>query len=496
MVRYRSAVYSAVLGMPLALTDSAVAHPPSAGAPPAATGQPTPAASEPSADAAAPRPSFKPLPFEEDWSAFDPTSGDDVWDPIKHIHLSDEGDVWASFGGEFRLRAESWHSFGFLDADGRDDTFLLGRALLHADVHFGESVRFFVEGESALATDRDLPGGRRTLDIDTLDLQNAFADLVFTFDADTTLTARVGRQELMFGKQRLVSPLPWSNSQRSWDAARAIVTADRWRIDAWVSRFAAVDKYEFNDWDLGPDFHGVYATTTLGGKHPLTLDGYWLYLDDDIATFAGVTDDEQRHTVGARLGGPISDTGFDVDVEFSYQFGELGSADIRAWMAAAELGYTFSTSTLKPRLHLGFDYASGDDDPGDGDINTFNQLFPLGHAYFGQMDVVGRQNIIDASGGLSLRPTSTVTVRASAHFFWRASEDDALFNAGGAVVRPAGASDAREVGQEIDFRVAWKADRHMTIEAGYSHFFAGDFIEDTGPDDDIDWFYLQATYRF
>lgn len=49
---------------------------------------------------------------------------------------------------------------------------------------------------------------------------------------------------------------------------------------------------------------------------------------------------------------------------------------IHAWMAAADAGYTFETCSWTPRLGIGFDYGSGDDDPNDGTHDTFNQLYP------------------------------------------------------------------------------------------------------------------------
>ena len=58
-------------------------------------------------------------------------------------------------------------------------------------------------------------------------------------------------------------------------------------------------------------------------------------------------------------------------------------------MAASELGYTFFDAPTSPRLHVGFDYASGDDGRSDR-VGTFNQLFPLGHAYFGHIDTIAR----------------------------------------------------------------------------------------------------------
>ena len=38
--------------------------------------------------------------------------------------------------------------------------------------------------------------------------------------------------------------------------------------------------------------------------------------------------------------------------------------------------------------------------------------------------------------------------------------------------------------------------RYAQIEAGYSHFFAGDYLRATGPSDDADFGYIQATINF
>lgn len=441
------------------------------------------------------RPGFKTLRFEEDWSGFVPDVDGDFWDPAKRLELSEDGDVWASFGGEFRLRVESWNNFGF--ANSNDDTFLLGRVLLHSDVHVGKNLRFFVEGISALSTDRDLPGGRSPLYVNELDLQNAFADIIFPTEEGPTFTVRVGRQQFLFGKQRLVSPLPWANSKRTWDAARLIVTLEDWRIDAFYSRFVATQKYEFDDWRAGADFYGAYAAGKIDlGENRFDLDLYALGLARDNVAFNGTAGDEERITLGARFGGVIDGTGLDFDLEGAYQLGEVGRGDVSAYAIAAVLGYTIPDTDLAPRFHIGFDYASGDNNPGDADVETFNQLFPLGHAYLGYVDVVGRQNIIDLSGGFSIKPVDGLTLKINGHLFWRASTDDALYNAGGGVVRAGNLSNESEVGQEIDLVATYRLDRHLVLEAGYSHFFAGDFIEDSGPGEDIDWVYLQATYTF
>ncbi len=446
------------------------------------------------------RPSYKFLRYAEDWSNFDPEAvpeGEgEFWDQIKHVKLNDDGSFWASFGGSARLRAESWDNFGF--AEPNDDTFLLGRVLAHADIHAGENVRVFVEGKTAfMPGDRDLPGGRRTLDVDTAAVQQAFVDVRIPGGDDLTFTARVGRQEFLFGKQRLVSPLPWANTLRSWDAARVIAKFDRWQLDGFYSRFVPVQQYQFNDWQPGQDFYGVYAAGKVGDEEkPFDLDLYVLGLSKEMAAFNGTAGEEDRITVGARFAGKIPDSAFDFDVEAAYQFGDVGSADIAAYMFASQLGYTFTLADVKPRVFVGFDYASGDDSPGDSEVETFNQLYPLGHAYNGYMDFIGRQNIVDLSAGVSFKPCDNTTVKLAGHWFWRASSDDALYNAGGGVLRAGSLGSEEEVGQEIDAVVTHKLNRHTTIEGGYSHFFAGDFLEESGTAEDVDWLYFQISYIF
>ena len=216
---------------------------------------------------------------------------------------------------------------------------------------------------------------------------------------------------------------------------------------------------------------------------------------DDSITFNGTMGQEDRYTLGGRVWGNIADTGLDFDLEGAYQFGELGSADISAFMIATEVGYRFENWSGTPRLHVGAGYASGDDTAG-GDVETFNHLFPLGHAYLGYIDTVGRQNAIDLNAGLTVKPLKKLTVRLTGHLFWRADTDDALYDAGGAVVRAGALGNDREIGSEIDLVLKYAFDRHLSTQLGYSYFFAGDFINQSGADDDIGFFHMTVQFKF
>lgn len=444
------------------------------------------------------RPAYKLLRYQEDWSVLagrDTSQTGDPFDPIKYVPLSDDGEVWASFGGHARVRVENWTHFNFAAVDEDNDTFTLYRMTLHGDLHVGKDLRVFAEGLTAQSTERELQGGRRTIDVDSLELMQAFVDYRLPLCDEVSVTLRGGRQALLFGNQRLVSPLPWTNTFREWDGFSGIVQFNGWSATAFYTQFAPVQKYDFNDPDAQTEFFGLYAT----GKLPLnghSADLYWLGLDrDDPVTFNGTTGNEERHTFGARLWGKLGQTAFDYETEAAYQLGEVGDGDVSAYMFAGELGYKFGDWFASPRVHLGLDYASGDDGAG-GDVETFNQLFPLGHAYLGYIDTVGRQNIIDVTPGLTLNPTDKLLVKLVGHLFWRAETSDALYNAAGGVVRAGALDNSREVGQELDLLLRYQFDRHFSGEFGYNHFFPGDFLQQSGPAGHIDFVYLMLQYTF
>ena len=220
--------------------------------------------------------------------------------PLRHGALGRQGAVWVGFGAQLRTRVESWRSFGFDAAPDRNDEFVLYRVLLSADLHVGKRLRGFVEAKSALLTDRNLPGGRRPVDADDIDIQNAYLELSLA-PAAVGITVRAGRQELLFGKQRLVSPLDWANTRRTFDGARGTATFQGMTLDWFFVRPVLVVKSGFNRWDRRTEFFGLHAARKPG-RVP-GLEGYWFMLRREAATFNGTAGPERRHTFGARLAG-------------------------------------------------------------------------------------------------------------------------------------------------------------------------------------------------
>lgn len=476
---------------------------------PVATTQPVstaPSSAEPAGKTAAaspkplPGPKYAPLRFNDDFSYLEGEPGSyrkDWFDPIKHIRLDD---LTLRLGGEARGRLESVTRKRYGAEDPTNDTFFLHHYLAHVNAEYRQLVRVYFEGTTAFAEDVDRTAMPNPTD--RWDVHQMFFDVRFLGE-EIPLALRIGRQELLYGAQRLVSPLGWANVYRTWDGAKLFWTSKDLDIDAFYTRPVIVDPKGMNRCDSDQDFYGVYATYKGIPRHGIDL--YYLGLRNrgDVANanvpVADNRGDLSLNTHGVRFFGK-TDVGphvWDYDTELAGQWGRMAGDTIQAWMWAAETGYTFSDLPWTPRIGVGIDYASGDHDPTDGFHGTFNQMFPLGHAYLGYLDQVGRQNIWAQNIQLSAKPLDNVTTQLLYHTFWLDKVEDALYNAGGGPVRRTitGAAGA-EVGHELDLTVNWQVDPHLSVLFGYSHMWAGDFLQDTGTSEDPDLFYVMWTYRF
>ncbi len=441
-------------------------------------------------------PPYRNLRYEEDWSVLREGSRHDLWNPLKFIPLNQAGSAYLSVGGEARARTEFWSDFGFGSANAPpQDGFALMRLRAHTDWHLGPRLRLFIEAKSALAAGRELPGGNRTADVDSIDLQNVILDLNLGETGSGELTLRLGRQEMLFGKQRLISPANWANTRpRVFDGVRGTWSSDLWALDAFWTRRVEIKKYGFNQHDPDTDFFGLYLTAGLPAAGT-KLDLYWLGLERERIQLAGILAQERRHTIGARLNGQLPLGSLDYDLETAYQAGRHGSRDIVAWMVASQLGNQFG-GALAARVYLGFDYASGDRNQDDDEINTFDPLFRTNHAFLGQVDAIGRLNIIDLSQGATFKVAPKLGFKIETHFFWRVSRQDALYSAGGAPLRDPRLSSARWVGSEVDLVTTYSINRHTTAGFGLGHFFPGAFLEQSGTAEPTDFGYLVLQYTF
>jgi len=390
---------------------------------------------------------------------------------------------------------------------------------------------------------------------DNLDLHEGYLELNQLFArraGDGALTMRLGRQELSYGDQRLVSPLDWANVARAWDAARLIWMPPGGAKGLRIDVFGSVIRDTASSATGGPvltadtgisgsgvdqiddkqEFHGIYATygfqplpdwkhkgwqasevTPILRRHSVDIYGFYRRLADDNLFFSedGSEGIVKEFTTGMLLkGGAL---GFDYSGEGVYQGGRYAGDAINAFGVAVTAGYNVPPPLLdgaELRAGVEYDYGSGDSDPTDGKRETFDPIYPFAHNFHGSADLFSWKNGQDlmVKGTVELprwEDVNPIWFEAQYHWFWLAGERDGWFNAGLGQIRrdPAGDS-GRFVGNELDLHlkytlvdlsapVAAAPGRHRVwIWLGYTRFFPGEFVEETGDSPDRDFVYAQV----
>src|SRR5258708_29536899 len=171
------------------------------------------------------------------------------------------------------------------------------------------------------------------------------------------------------------------------------------------------------------------------------LDVYYLGLARHAARFEQGTASEKRHPVGARVGhrgvGAYA-------AEAMFQAGRFGSGDIRASRFVIEGSHLVADAGWSPRSGLVLDVASGDKNPADPNLETFNALFQSG-TYSGRAQLLGPSNSIRFEPTVTFAPARQVRVSAGWGFYWRQSVYDALYSISGQVIVPSnGVTDPYE----------------------------------------------------
>jgi hypothetical protein len=440
-------------------------------------------------------PPLTPLRYDEDYSYLaDPNARSGAWwEPLKYIPLNETGDNYLTLGGEIRLRFEGYENNNWGQEPAPDDDYFWYRALPTVDLHLGQHVRLFGELIGAWAEGKQPI--ETPVDETDVDLLQGFADISVPLgDEDTSLTLRPGRQLLSYGAERLIGTRYGPNVPRAFDAIKTFVDVGGWRIDGFYARPVEPGLDDFDD-ESHDDLStwAFYGTVDLPVGVEPSLDLYYIGYDNNAAAFNQGMGSERRHTVGARIFGRAQ--AWDWDWEAMYQFGEFGNGDISAWSVASSTGYTFADIPLSPRLGLKANIISGDNDPGDADLQTFNPLFPKGK-YFGELSLLGPENLINLHPTLDVQLGDGWSLGGAAVLYWRESTDDGVYDVGGNLVRDDGGSDERFVGTQAEVVLSYEHSRNLNGMISYSQFHPDAFIEDTGSSKTVHFLAAELQLQF
>ena len=382
---------------------------------------------------------------------------------------------WLQVGGLDRARFE-----GFLDrnfAHRANDVHFLNRLRIDLTVRATRWMSLILEGQDArIYFNQSVPNASPFAN--PMDLRLGYLQLG---DSDQSpLSLRAGRQDLNFGEQRLLGNFNWINVGRSFDAVRLTVRHNRYRLDAFASSVVIPTSTGFDRPQTGNNLHGLYGGIE---KLPLgaSIEPYVLWrLAPNQVSESGIKATKDFETIGFRGTGRIR--AIDYGTEVAGQVGSLGQDRVRAWAGHWVAGYTIPASRWRSRFSAEYNYASGDQNPHDGVLGTFDVLYPSPHDQYGLCDQVGWRNIHDVRLGWDAKPAPKLSLIANYHNWWLASARDALYApTGAAVVRRLDGLAGRHVGQEIDLEASYPVTAQIQLTAGLGHIFPGGFLKKTTP---------------
>jgi len=424
------------------------------------------------------RPSIRFNRWQEDWSVLaDPDVPREAFDEFKYIPLSsDDPKTYLSLGLNLRERIETNDAASFGLAGNRNDTYLLSRLETFADLRIANQLQFFTMLESAFAPDKN----RQTpVDQDRLALEMAFVALVEPL-GDGLLKIRLGRQQFAFDTQRFVSVRDGPNLRQSYDAAWVDYELGAWRGIAFYSQ--PVQNRDLGSFDDYSSSHLTYGGVRLERRFSDSANAslYYSQYQQDGASYTTVAGNETRNIYDGHLDGHAGP--WDWDVEAMLQEGQIAQEHIRAWAFGSLFGYTLDNQPWSPRLGLQVDTASGDENPHDHELNTFNPLFPNGY-YVTLAGYTGYVNLIHVKPSVTLHPMHGVKLLFAAGAQWRQTTADAVYNQPNVPVPNTSGHGGRYTGAYGQTRIEWAFTPHYAFSAEVVHFGVGPSLSAAGAHD-------------
>jgi hypothetical protein len=390
--------------------------------------------------------------------------------------------------GEVRGRSE----IDMRDFNSRSaaNTFTLLRTRVGLDARPSEDVRVFIQGQDSrvFGQERDASGTFNTLaDTRNFDLHQGYIEVKKLFVEELTL--RIGRQELIYGNERIIGAVGWSNVGRSFDGAMLRVDCPSVSFELLAMTIGEVQTYTSNatpssvayTFDGGYDVYGTYATVKGVQNHK--IDGYVLYQINRDTAGSGKTN-LSRYTVGSYTKG--NNGAIDYDLEVAYQGGKRQGIDVSAYIAAGSVGYSFKGLALS-RIGAGYEILSGTP-VGDAKYKSFDPTFHTGHKFYGFMDYFINIPGNTRNRGLTdllARSTISVSEKVAANVWFH--QFSYAQSVGG----------EKTLGQELDIVAQYRHNKKFTFDVGTSVFLPDHLMrqEFHGGDAAL-WGYVQATVSF
>jgi hypothetical protein len=283
---------------------------------------------------------------------------------------------------------------------------------------------------------------------------------------------------------RLVGNFGFSHVGRSFDGVQFVRATPGMNLTVVAAR-ATQGVFQVNAWgELDTDILYGAVTRPVGKKSPgewrvfaLSYhDGRRALKTDNRPAAARAAD--QHNIRVTSVGGNCLQTlntswgTADLLVWGTGQFGSWGVLDHRAGGVAIEGGFQ-PKWRLKPWFRSGYFYSTGDNNPNDGQHDTFFQVLPTPRVY-ARFPFYNLMNNQDTFAEVVVRPHPKWTIRTDAHFLRLSNRHDLWYSGGGAfqpgtfgfVGRPSNGSQS--LANVYDVSADYLLNSHLTLTGYYA----------------------------
>ncbi|WP_082026527.1 alginate export family protein [Flammeovirga sp. OC4] len=417
-------------------------------------------------------------------------------DHLKWMPISKGGNTKWSLGGEVREWYEYRKNSNFgdvppgmiTDYDGS----LQHRLMLHADLQVNTRIRVFGQLNNTLELGNPNPPVPEII-VDGLGLHQFFLDLnVGKKGNEKGRIIRIGRQELDFGNGLLISSREGPNNRQAFDGISYIAKNKNIDLHALFATPVIIHPEVFDNSHINEFIWGAYAS--FRKLKPLKLDLYYFGFYSERRQFNYVSGKQNRHTIGGRLwqrGRRLW-----VDTDMMYQTGTFNDLMVHAFNATAEVHYFFPDVFLKPMIGLGASYVSGDYDPNDKQLNTFDPMYPK--PVYGLAMAQGPSNITHIKPTFGLQPLERLYINFSWYYLARTSNKDGSYAPSMVQVRPSSEtqSDQYGVGIQYGLDIFYIINQHFTLMSFNSYVTPGSYVKETGMGKPITFSAVALQYKF
>jgi len=387
--------------------------------------------------------------------------------------VAPQASEWLGIAIEHRSRYESLDNRFRLGETGSDQQLALRTRVRVSSNRILKPVGLLFEFEDARVYLDDRGSTVTNSHVDKHDILQLYASVPMDRILHLPGTLFIGRQSFDLGSRRFFARNRFRNTTNAFDGFRWTMGNEKaWLLQAFAFQPVLRRMDQLDTRDHRVYFWGTFLSTARAPR--FRSEFYYFGIHEDRPLLSALN---RRHsTVGTRFFRDPRAGAVSFEFEAALQFGKLGSSDHLAHLEHVSADYSWN-APWRPMVTARYDYASGDRDPNDGRVDTFDPLFGARRWEYGPTGIYGawsRANLNSPGWAVLLTPTKASLIDLSMRWCWLAQARDLW---AGTRLRDATGAAGSYLGSQMELRLRHSFTKYLRADIGYIRFFKGSYLE-------------------